>query len=79
MNQDLMNRIVMVVGNQQNEISKLNAGQIREMVKLILNALATEFLGGIHQQVEKENHMPAKKKGAAKKAKPSSKPMPKKK
>ncbi len=39
MNKKIINQIVKIVSAKQNEKHKLNAGQIREMISLIFNAL----------------------------------------
>lgn len=76
---DLMNRITQAVAANQNAVGKLNGGEIKEMVKLVINALCSEILGPEHTTTTNtRSEMPAKKKGA-KKAKPAAKPMPKKK
>lgn len=71
---ELMDKLVMAVGNQQNDFDKLNAGQIREMISIILKAFVVELFGGTHEQPNQGNKMPAKKKGAVKKTKPMPKP-----
>lgn len=75
-NEDLMNRITMVVGQHQNSFGKLNGGQIKEVVKLVINALCTEILGQEHQPITENANM---KKAAGKKTKPVAKPKPVKK
>jgi hypothetical protein len=77
MNEDLLNRLVAYCAKYQNENHKLNAGQWRESIKLVLQGLAIELIL-TDKQTLKGLIMPAKKKGA-KKAKPVAKPMPKKK
>jgi hypothetical protein len=72
--QNLMNRIVMVVGQNQNAFGKLNAGEIREAVKLVINALVSEIFGEEHQPMKTEYAVKTTKKGAVKKSKPKPKP-----
>lgn len=79
--QEIMNRMVANIARNQNGVDKLNAGQIRESINLILNAFACEIMistRALETYTEQESEMPAKKKGKPAK-KMVAKPMPKKK
>lgn len=61
----------------QNNTFKLNRGQVLEAISIILNSYIYRVMLATITLTEQGNPMPAKKK-SAKKAKPASKPYPKK-
>jgi hypothetical protein len=80
MNKDQIESMVKYFGLFQNDTLKLNAGQIREAINLVLRALCWEIILKENEKtLTQELEMKNGKKAAVKKAKPAAKPLPKKK